>query len=1262
MSSNHEGIAIIGMAGRFPGANNINEFWDNLIQGKEGIKFFTDKELEKFEPNYNQLKNNPNYIKARGIIDNVDMWDAKFFGYSPMEAIYTDPQQRIWLETVWHALEDASCDPFNYNGSIGVFAGSYLNTYLLNNVLRDPVKYENYIRSRTNENFQIYLGSDPSFIPSRTSYLFNLKGPAISVNTTCSTSLVAVAQACNSLSSFESDICLAGGICIINPQETGYLYQEGAIASSDGHCKPFDKNSKGTIFSNGVGVVVLKRLDDAVKDGNTVYAVIKGWALNNDGNQKIGYTAPSIVGQSEAISIAQSLANVHPDEISYIEAHGTATPLGDPIEIAALTNAFRLKTDKSQFCGIGSVKSNIGHLDVAAGVSGLIKIALSAYHKKIPATIHYNEPNPNIDFKNSPFFVVDKTIEWTENKPLIMGISSFGVGGTNAHLIVENFDQKKLTQNKVSNPQIIVVSAKSENSLKKSKENISLFCNENAETNHESIAYTLQNGRNPMALRSFAIWDASRELSAQNFTDGLSGSSNKQVVFMFPGQGAQYISMGKQLYNSSSYFKSIADSCFQIFNDETKFDLKSLLLSEPSEENEKLLAQTKWTQPALFIIEYSLAKLFEKNGIKPNYLIGHSIGEYAAASVSGVFDLKSALLIVIKRGELMQSMPNGSMLAVKTDEQKLQSFKSDLFEIAAVNSQTMCTISFKSDKAELVKQLFENESIGTITLNTSHAFHSNDFDPILDAFEKYVESFPRNAPQIPFISCLTGELISDEEATSGKYWASQLRNTVQFSKGIATLAQNSETIFLEVGPNTHLSGLVRQNDAIKNKSYIIQSIGKADNSNEYECFLKSLGNLWLRGIAIDFKQLYCNTPQFSRLPEYPFDRKKYWIDYFPSQNTKPDSNSTTHNTIEIETVTNIVAKSCLNEVKQLLSELSGYQIQEINEELNFSDFGFDSLFLARFAGSLGEIFNFSIEFRKLVYEYPNIKLLAGYIELNSPKYSKEKVQMPPASNKETYLKNFTPFQKEGNLEALTLVHGDDLNIYIPRYLGQTRPYYGFLHPSADGDRLKYSNVQEMANHYVEQLVKFKPNGPYLLGGFSYGGLLAYEMALQLEKMGHEVPYLFLLDCGTPEARIRYDNMNAKDIGKNLTPIIQNGIYFFTKYYYKIYYRSLRMIRDMYFLTHKKLPIEYRRAYVYDVYTTLSRKYKPGGHYKGKAVIFRASENTSDMKYLGWEKFIDNILELITVRGNHVTAIKNEDSIQLIQNKIDYYLKKYQEEK
>jgi len=884
MNSNKDKIAVIGMACRFPGAKNLNEYWNNLIEGKDTIKHFTDEELSKSEINYNELRRNPDYVKARGVLEDIDKFDAGFFGMIPKEAAGTDPQHRVWLETAWEAFENAGCDPVNYAGAIGVFAGGYVNTYLLNNILRDPVKLENYIRLRSTESFQILTGNDVAFIPTKTAYKFNLRGPAINVQTACSTSLVAISLACQSLFSFESDICLAGGVCIVVPQESGYIYQEGAIPSPDGVCRTFDAKAKGTVFSNGVGAVVLKRMEDALHDRDTIYALVSGWALNNDGNNKVSYTAPSIDGQAEVIMMAQSFAEISPEQIGFIEAHGTATQLGDPIEIAALKKAFSKKTDKKQFCGIGSVKSNIGHTDAAAGVASFIKTCLAAYHRIIPATIHFSEPNEHINFEDTPFFVQSELKEWTEEKPLIMGVSSFGIGGTNAHVIVEEPPRIEKTPALQSEwPDLLLLSAKTDYSLNKRKQELFYYLKANPCLNLKDVGYTLGTGRNHMSHRSFLVTSGMEEIFSgrSSFTDGKQNNLVSGIAFMFPGQGAQYVGMGRDLYKTNRLFRQILDECFEIVKAEMRVDLKSIIFESKDIENaERKLACTELTQPALFIIEYALAKVLVQINISPDYMIGHSNGEYTAACLAGVFDLNTALKIVIKRGQLMKKMQTGKMMAVRTSYDKLQNLNSPDFEIAGDNSPGFCSISFKTGNTNKVKAVLDENEIQYIPLNTSHAFHSADFDPILDEFSKYVEQFNLAPPKLPFISCLTGEFIKPEQATSGSYWAQQLRNTVLFRKGISSIVENEDVIFLEVGPNTHLSSLVRQNKEVENKKAIITTLGKADSIEDRYKVITAIGYLYTIGININSDNFYKDIkPGKISLPTYPFERKRHWIDF-----------------------------------------------------------------------------------------------------------------------------------------------------------------------------------------------------------------------------------------------------------------------------------------------------------------------------------------------------------------------------------------------
>ena len=992
MNKNLNKIAVVGMACRYPGADNIDEFWNNILEGRETIKRFSDEELSKFEHRFDEIKDDPNFIRARGILNDIDQFDAEFFGMTPREATYTDPQHRIWLETAWDAFENAGCDPFNYPGAIGVFTGGNLNTYLLNNILRDPARLENYIRLRRADSFQIMTQNDVMYIPTKTAYKFNLKGPAINVQTTCSTSLVAISMACQSLADNISDMCLAGAICILVPQESGYIYEEGAIHSSEGYVRPFDAKARGTVFSNGVGAVVLKRLDDAIRDHDRIYSVIDGWALNNDGSNKLSYTAPSIDGQAEVIMMAQDMAGIMPDEISYIETHGTGTQLGDPIEIAGLKKAFGNKTSRKQFCGVGSVKSNIGHTDVASGVASFIKASLAAYYKKIPPTINYSVPNPHIDFENSPFYVVDKLKEWDEDKPLIIGVSSFGVGGTNAHVILEEANVEKNTEKKIPEwPSLIMLSAKSENTLAKRKNDLLSFLEANSDLNIQDVAFTLATGRNHMTHRGFMVAEGLDEIISGKtpFVSGKSDNLISSIAFMFPGQGAQYVSMGRDLYSGNLLFREILDECFNIVRSETGTDLKEMLFENPdSEEAEQKLANTEFTQPVLFIIEYALARLYENLGIKPKYMIGHSIGEYTAACLSGVFDLATALKIVIKRGYLMQGMQKGKMYAVISDTDSLKRLNSSSFEIAADNAPNFCTISFITEHTEEVNGILKNNNIQYIPLKTSHAFHSVTCDPILKEFRDFVNKFDLKVPERQFISCLTGKFITGEQATSADYWANQLRNPVMFRPGISTICSNEDVIFLEVGPNTHLSSLVRQNNDVENKNAIITTLGKPDGIDEKRKVISSLGNIYSIGINIDFQLIIKDLrPNKISLPTYPYEKQRYWIDF--ELNTS--SYSQVHKASESKESIMVTDGKPLpdlidttdsepGKISEILIDIwkSLTGLNQIGPDDNFFDLGGQSLLALQIMVRIKEEFKVNISLKSF-YDNPTINKLSSLI-------------------------------------------------------------------------------------------------------------------------------------------------------------------------------------------------------------------------------------------------------------------------------------------
>ena len=881
-------IAIIGMAGRYPKANTIQEFWQNLVDGVESISFFTEEELE-YLPKGN-LNSELKFVMARGVLENADKFDAEFFGYNPREAAIMDPQHRLFLECAWEALEDSGYCPDKYRGSIGIFAGSSLNTYLMYNVLKDRESTEEMANSYQIADYTTLTGNDNAFLTTKVAYKLGLRGPAVNVQTACSTSLVAIGQAYQSLISGMSDMALAGGVSITFPQKRGYFFVDGSIGSVDGHCKPFDAEATGTVFSHGAGIIVMKRLEDAIKDGDSIYAVIKSVALNNDGSDKAGYMTPSVEGQSDVILKAQQLAGVNAETIKYVETHGTGTPVGDPIEVTSLEKAFRVTTDAKQFCGIGSVKSNLGHTDAAAGVTGLMKTALSLYHRILPPSIHYKKPNPRIDFANSPFYVVDKLTRLDDmQRPLRAAVSAFGVGGTNAHAILEEFPYISFSCEEDRDKYILIVSAKTENSLKNNINALMDYLKNNPDEAINDIAYTLQEGRKEFEWRQFVFADNCTN-AAEEIENVIKSGANKEkiissdkphLVFMFPGQGAQYVNMGKGLYDKQKLFKEIVDNCAEILKPHLELDIRELLFpKDNNEDTAKKLEQTVYTQPALFIIEYALAQLLISKGIKPASMIGHSVGEYVAACIADVFSLEDVLFILSRRAKLMQQQVPGSMLSVRSGESEIKEYLNEDISLAAINSPNLLVLSGETEKIKVLSEKLSAKKIENKMLFTSHAYHSKLMEPALKPFISEFSKIKLNKPNAPFISSLSGTWITNEQATDPTYWGSQLRNAVRFSNGILELQKKNNLVLIELGPGRALSTMASQHRSENVKQTVITTLIQPNEKNDdISNYLTAIGKLWLTGLKIDWSSFHQNKKRRRlHLPPYQFDRKSYWIE------------------------------------------------------------------------------------------------------------------------------------------------------------------------------------------------------------------------------------------------------------------------------------------------------------------------------------------------------------------------------------------------
>ncbi|HAX74861.1 MAG TPA: polyketide synthase, partial [Cyanobacteria bacterium UBA11372] len=908
-----EPIAIIGMAGRFPGAKNVEEFWQNLCNGVESISFFTDEELAAagVDP---ALLNNPNYVKANAVLEDIEMFDAAFFGFTPREAQAMDPQQRLLLECAWNALENAGYDSQTYPGRIGIYAGSSMSSYLYRNLSSNPDLLKLVDFDWLQQQDPISLGNDRDYLTTRISYKLGLTGPSMSINTACSTSLVAVHTACQSLLNYQCEMALAGGVSIQVPQISGYLYREGGIASPDGHCRTFDAKAQGTLFCSGLGLVLLKRLEDALADGDYIYAVIKGSAINNDGTQKVSYTAPSVDGQVSVITEALAVAGVLPETISYMEAHGTGTALGDPIEVAAMTQAFRASTDKKGFCAIGSVKPNVGHLNRAAGIASLIKTVMALKHQLIPPSLNYEQPNPNLDFANSPFFVNTTLRQWQANgTPRRAGVTSLGFGGTNAHAVLE--EAPVIEQEQGRKYQLLVLAAKTDSALEAATKNLAAHLKQHPDLNLADVAYTLQVGRRGFDRRRMLVCrdladavTALETLDPKRIVTQLQEPKERSVAFMFSGQGSQYVNMALELYELEPTFREQIDLCAEILKPylgshfglgeaeppgfrsqvepgneiRERIDLRDLLYpaEEKAQEAAELLKQTSMTQPALFAIEYALAKLWMSWGIHPAATIGHSIGEYVAACIAGVFSLEDALSLVAARGKMMQQMPPGSMIAVPLSERELQPYLGNNLSLALINGPSRCVVSGTGEAIDGLEKQLAAQGVEGRRLHTSHAFHSEMMEPVLDAFGELVKKVTLHPPEIPYVSNVTGTWITDEQATDPNYWAKHLRQTVRFAEGLQQLFQDGDQILLEVGPGRTLSTLALQHPEKPSEQVVLTSVRHPqDTQSDLAFLLNTLGKLWLAGVQVDWSGFYEGERRHRLpLPTYAFDLKRHWIE------------------------------------------------------------------------------------------------------------------------------------------------------------------------------------------------------------------------------------------------------------------------------------------------------------------------------------------------------------------------------------------------
>jgi amino acid adenylation domain-containing protein len=984
-----EPIAIVAMAGRFPGAGSVEAFWDNLCAGVESITFFDDADLDPSIAA--EERSDPAYVRARGVIEGVEQFDAAFFGIAPREAELMDPQQRLFLELCWECLERAGHVPDACEVPVGVFAGMHNATY-----------YQRHLAGRPEliaalGAFQVMLANEKDYVATRVAHRLNLTGPALSLNTACSTSLVAVCEAVEALRGCRCAMALAGGVAIACPPRSGYLGQEGTMLSPDGHTRSFDAQAAGTVFSDGAGVVLLKRLSDALADGNPV-ALIRGGAVNNDGGAKASFMAPSSAGQAAVIAQAHARAGVEPRSIGYVEAHGTATPIGDPIELEGLTRAFRQGTPDAGFCRIGSLKSNVGHLVTAAGVAGVIKAALALAHEQLPPTLHYRGPNPAFALEGSPFVVNDRLNGWPRgDAPRRAGVSSFGVGGTNAHVVLEEAPPRE-TPEKAAGPQLLLLSARTPAALGAAAARLAEHLRAQPSTDLADVAWTLAVGRKAFAHRVAVVADDATEAVARLAEAGAAdaiarerSAQPREVVFLFPGQGAQYVGMGRALHAAEPVFRDAFDACAEHAHGVLGFDLRERAFGD----DPQALLPTSVTQPAIFAVEYALAQLWLSLGLEPVAMIGHSVGEFVAATLAGVFELPDAIALVAHRGALMQAQPEGAMLSVRLSREALLARLPATLSLAAENAPAACVAAGPSADVAAFQATLEAEGIACRPLRTSHAFHSAMMDRVLAPFREHVAQVRRQPPRLPLVSTATGDWLQAEQALSADYWAEHLRQPVLFSSALGRVLERPARVLLEVGPRATLAMLAQQQPGLRQGgSVALASLGDRPQ-DEPAAFRRALGQAWCHGAAVQPARLdRRGRRQRLCLPSYPFERVGHWVDAPvasrpPLSFAVPPAPNLPVVVSEGTPMSNPAASmdrrpQLVARLKAAFEEVAGIDLADADPSSHFIELGLDSLMLTQVALHVSKAFAVKVNFRQLMGDCASFGQLAALLDAQLP--------------------------------------------------------------------------------------------------------------------------------------------------------------------------------------------------------------------------------------------------------------------------------------
>lgn len=873
-------IAVVGMALRVPGASTAEAYWRNLRDGVESITQLGEDDLRAAGVSEGQLAD-PDYVRAGAFLEGIEQWDAPFFGFNPREASVMDPQHRLFLECAWEAIELAGHRPDRFDGAIGIFAGAGMGSYFWRNVLghADLVRDTGFFLLR-------HTGNDKDFLATRVSYCFDLRGPSLTVQTACSTSLVAIHLASQSLLNGECDLALAGGVTIEVPHRQGYVWKEGEILSPDGHCRPFDAAAGGTVFGSGAAVVALRRLEDALASGDTIHAIVRGSAVNNDGSTKVGYLAPSVDGQAAAIAEALAVSGVDADTIGFVEAHGTGTAVGDPIEAAALTQAFRQSTLRRRFCALGSVKSNLGHLDTAAGAAGFIKVVQALRHAAIPPTLHFTDPHPDIDWEAGPFYVNATLQPWPEGDgPRRAGVSSLGVGGTNAHVVVEEAPAAA-PGDAGRGAQLLLLSGRSGGVVERRGADLVEWFEAHPDAALADVAYTLSAGRTEFRYRRFVVAD-----TVERAVDALldpghgapvdAGPGQRRVAFLFAGGGTQYAGMGVDLYGHEPVYRRALDESLALAARHAGRDLRDLVLAPAGERTaaSRELERPSLALPALFATQYALAQLLLSWGIEPAAMIGHSMGEYTAACLAGVFSLEDAMAIVALRGRLFEEVERGAMTSVSLSADALAPLLGEGLSIAAINGPDLCVASGRIAAIEALETTLAERGTEFRRIHIDTAAHSALLEPILDEFRSAFAKVRFQAPARPFVSNLSGDWATAEQVCNADYWVRHLRETVRFSEGLSRLFREEDVALVEIGPGRTLATLSRIHPERSGQEALTTMPHPEDDTPGREMLLATVGRLWQLGAAVDWDRYWADERRLRLpLPTYPFERAPHWLD------------------------------------------------------------------------------------------------------------------------------------------------------------------------------------------------------------------------------------------------------------------------------------------------------------------------------------------------------------------------------------------------